>query len=243
MVVGAPEVLLGMVNLNFEEKRMWQKKLSSYAQEGKRILGFLYKKYTKEVSAKAAMDNLRENGEDLLTWVGLMSFEDPVRKGVRQALAAARVAGIKTVLITGDYRETALAVMKSLGIHPGNGEVMEGWELEKMSDTELRRVVDDVSLFARTRPTQKLRIVEALQKQGAVVGMMGDGVNDAPALAAADIGMVVGEATDLAKDAADMVLLDSNFATIVAAIEEGRGIYDNIRKIITFLLEWLFRKY
>ncbi len=239
MVAGAPDLLLTMSDVNKETFRQWERKLSKWAREGKRVIGFIAKQYKKESDAKAMMESLRD-GKGTLEWVGMMAFADPVRSGVRQALQTARQAGIKVVVITGDYRDTALWVMKSLGLHPKSDEVIEGWELEKMSDADLSRAVKSTVLFARTRPAQKLRIVKALQKQGAVVGMMGDGVNDAPALAAADIGMVVGEATDLAKDAADLVLLDSNFATIVAAIEEGRGIYDNIRKVITFLLGMAF---
>jgi len=240
MVVGAPDLLLSMSFLNKNNVHEWEQKLSILAQEGKRVLGFLHKKFNKIKDAQAVMEGLRKDEKVILDWVGLMAFRDPVRKGVREALSIARLAGVKVMVITGDYRETALAVMKSMGLHPKDREVLEGWEIEKMSEAELGRKVTSTMLFARTRPAQKLMIVKALQKKGAVVGMMGDGVNDAPALAAADIGMVVGEATDLAKDAADIVLLDSNFATIVAAIEEGRGIYDNIRKVIIFLLGMAF---
>jgi len=142
-------------------------------------------------------------------------------------------------VITGDYLETALAIINKLGIK-NHQKALEGSQLAKMSDEELRRVVPKVVLFARTTPEQKLKIVKSLKENGEVVAMMGDGVNDAPALKEADIGIVVNQASDVAKETADMVLLDSNFATIVHAIEEGRNIFENIRKIVLYLLSSSF---
>ena len=170
----------------------------------------------------------------------MFGFTDPVRKGVKKAFERARAAGIAVTVITGDYRETAKAVMEEIGIKVHDSQIIDGIELEKMSDEKLEAMVSSVQLFARTKPSQKLRIVRALQKKKEVVAMMGDGVNDAPAIAAAEIGLVVGDASDIARESADIVLLDSNFSTILSAVEEGRGIFANLRKILLFLLSDTF---
>ena len=162
-----------------------------------------------------------------------------MRRGVKEALAKTDKAGIKLIVITGDYAQTAVSVMNQLGLRVNEASIMTGEELSKINNKNLSKELmgsEPIKLFARTTPGQKLNIVEALKAGGEVVAMMGDGVNDAPALKKADIGIVVGEATDVAKESADLVLLDSSFATIVSAIEEGRGIYDNIRKIILYLM-------
>ncbi|HLA03880.1 MAG TPA: HAD-IC family P-type ATPase, partial [Patescibacteria group bacterium] len=178
-----------------------------------------------------------------LSWVGLLVFTDPVRKGVAGAFEQTKIAGIKTIVITGDYAETALSVMRELKMDVGGDRVIVGTELERMTQTEVSAKLRELYisgkgaiLFARTKPEQKLKVINALKKNGEVVAMMGDGVNDAPALHRADIGVVVGDATDVAKESADLVLLDSSFETIVETIKEGRGIFDNIRKIVLYLL-------
>ena len=159
---------------------------------------------------------------------------------MREALKEAQKAGINIIVITGDYPATAEAVLSQIGMPVKKGEIILGDELVRMGVDKLKSKVSTVKLFARTTPDQKFKIVEALKKNGEVVAMMGDGINDAPALNRADVGIVVGEATDVARESADLVLLDSNFATIVAAVEEGRGIFDNIRKIILYLLSDAF---
>ena len=178
--------------------------------------------------------------ESDLTLVGLLGMIDPPREEVKDAVATCKAAGITPVMITGDHIVTACAIAKTLGIlskDQSNHQAISGEELNKMSDKELEQNIYKYRVFARVSPTHKVRIVKALQKRGEVVAMTGDGVNDAPALKAADIGCAMGlSGTDVAKNAADMILADDNFATIVAAVKEGRGIYDNIRKSIHFLL-------
>ena len=231
-VSGAPEVLLGKCKMNNEKLRIWEKKFDEYGEKGHRLVGFAYKELkngkTKELKNKDLED---------LDWLGILVYEDPVREGVKPALKECQQAGIKIKVITGDHTATALAVLKQLDLKiDPKTQVMEGKELEKISKSELKRRVEDIILFTRTDPEQKLKIVEALKENGEVVAMMGDGVNDAPALKQADIGIVVGEASDVAKETADMVLLDSDFSTILHAVEEGRTIFENIKKVVLYLL-------
>lgn len=178
-----------------------------------------------------------EDAETGLTFVGLIGMADPPRPEAAEAVATCRSAGIRPVMITGDHAATAAAIAIRLGIAHSVREVMTGAELDRLSDAELARRIYDYSVFARVSPEHKVRIVRAYQSHGEIVAMTGDGVNDAPALRAADIGCAMGESgTEVAKAAADMILTDDNFATIVAAVREGRGIYDNIRKTVHFLL-------
>jgi P-type Ca2+ transporter type 2C len=196
------------------------------ASTGQRVLGFAYR-------GVDAMEDPRSLEHDLV-FVGLMGLSDPTRAEVKAAVQTCRVAGIRPLMITGDHHLTAQHVARELGIP---GRVMTGAELAGLSPVRLRELVDEVSIYARVLPEHKFRIVEALQARGHVVSMTGDGVNDAPALKQADIGVAMGlTGTDVSKQASDIVLLDDNFATIVAAVEEGRAIYDNIRKFIRYVL-------
>ncbi|RAM59798.1 ATPase [Mesotoga sp. SC_4PWA21] len=175
--------------------------------------------------------------ESGLTFLGLVGMIDPARPEAKESVRLCRQAGIRPVMITGDHKLTAAAIAREVGILLDGDEIVTGIELSKMPDDELDRRVRNISVYARVSPSDKIRIVHALQKQGEVVAMTGDGVNDAPALKAADIGCAMGiTGTDVAKSAADMILTDDNFATIVHAVKEGRGIYDNIRKVVGFLL-------
>ncbi len=181
-----------------------------------------------------------------ITWVGMLTFNDPVRVDVKESLAKARTAGISLIVITGDYANTAVSVLKELDLHVDQSKIILGEALDNMSDDDLKAFLlsdrTEVKLFARTKPNQKLKIVEILKLHGEVVAMTGDGVNDAPALSRSDIGIVVEEASDVSKESADLILLDSSFNTIVAAVEEGRGIFDNIRKIILYLMSDAFEE-
>ncbi|MBE9136356.1 cation-transporting P-type ATPase [Nodosilinea sp. LEGE 07088] len=202
------------------------------ASLGLRVLGFAMKSLT----PPASLDNLEIQEQDLI-WLGLVGMLDAPRPEVRSAVAACRQAGIRPVMITGDHPLTARVIAENLGIAQPGDTIMTGRELTHLSSDELKRTVSHVSVYARVAPEHKLRIVQALQKQGEFVAMTGDGVNDAPALKQADIGIAMGiTGTDVSKEASDMVLLDDNFATIVAATEEGRVVYDNIRRFIKYIL-------
>lgn len=207
----------------------------SMAEKALRVLAVAYKYVDRPVSY------MNESTlESDLTLVGLLGMIDPPREEVKDAVATCKAAGITPVMITGDHVSTACAIARSLGILPTDNDrykAISGEELNRMSDQELEQKIYQYRVFARVSPTHKVRIVKALQKRGEIVAMTGDGVNDAPALKSADIGCAMGlTGTDVAKNAADMILADDNFATIVSAVKEGRGIYDNIRKSIHFLL-------
>lgn len=199
--------------------------------KGLRVLGF----------AKRRLDAVpEEDGDDIergLTFIGAAGMADPPRKEVKRSIAACRAAGIRTIMITGDHKATAAAIAEELGIYRDGGLVIDGCEMEAMSDGELDAAVRKAAVFARVSPADKLRIINSLKRTGEVAAMTGDGVNDSPALKAADIGVAMGvSGTDVAKEAADMILLDDSFATIADAIKEGRRVYRNIQKVIQFLL-------
>ena len=229
LVAGAPEILFEKCQLSAGEQKKWQEKFENYARQGFRLVGFAAKKNQRPKSKLADKDLMA------LEWLGILIYEDPIREGVKEALLKCQQAGIKVKVITGDFLPTAVAVMEKLGLD-GQEHALTGEELSRMSNQELAAVIDQITLFARTTPEQKLKIVRALKGKGEVVAMTGDGVNDALALKMADIGIVVGEASDVAKESADVVLLDSNFATIVYSVEEGRTIFENIKKVVLFLL-------
>lgn len=234
-VNGAPELLLSWSTATQKEKEDILMTIEELTRQGKRLIGFARKEV---IGTKTSVDHT--DAKKGLTWVGLLAFSDPVRVGVKDALNEAKTAGINIIVITGDYPKTSEFVLSELGMQVKNHEIMLGEELETMTSEDLAKKVKTIRLFARTTPDQKLLIVNALKKNGEVVAMMGDGVNDAPALHQADIGIVVGEATDVAKESADLVLLDSNFSTIIKAIEEGRSMFENIRKIILYLMSDAF---
>ncbi len=202
------------------------------AKAARRVLALSYRELHHTESCSSM-----EEAEQKLIFVGLVGMFDPPRKEAREAIRICHKAGIKTVMITGDHQTTAEAVAVQIGMLSSPGSTLSGRELQAMDDEELDRRIDDTQVFARVTPEHKLRIVQSFQRQGHVVAMTGDGVNDAPAIKAADIGIAMGiTGTDVTKEAADLVLRDDNFATIVASIEEGRNIYENIRKFIRYLL-------
>ena len=230
-VNGAPDVLLPWTNLSPKEIERVISAIDDLTSHGKRVIGLAQKDVSSQQTTLVPAD-----ARTHLTWVGLLAFSDPVRESAKSALEQASAAGIRTLVITGDYAKNSEYVMSELGLQLTSDEILTGDELATLSVHELSQKVGTIRLFARTTPEQKLKIVEALKNQGEVVAMMGDGVNDAPALHAASIGIAVGEATDVAKESADLILLDSNFSTIIGAIEEGRLMFENIRKIILYLL-------
>ena len=231
---GAPEVVLGccesimtesgVLPLDPQHKEKVIKKNEQFAGEALRVIGFAYK----------------EKGEDpekKLIFLGIMGLFDPPRPEAFEAVKKCRRAGIRTVMITGDHAVTALAVAKKLGIVGERGNVVTGRQLDAMNDRQLCDICQKADVFARVTPVHKLRIVRALKQNGEITAMTGDGVNDAPAVKEADIGVSMGESgTDVTREASDMILLDDNFATIVAAVEEGRVIYQNIRRFLRYLL-------
>lgn len=235
MIKGAPESLLpratmilvdGEVRpLTDDDKTLITDQVTSYAQDAMRVLAFAYK-------INDTLD--KEHAEQDIIWVGLQAMIDPAREEVKDAIDVCREAGVRVVMITGDNLQTAQAIAATLGI---TGQAMTGNDLETIDDDELLKVIDEYGVFARVNPSHKQRLVMLLQQQGNIVAMTGDGVNDAPALKQSDIGVAMGiTGTDVSKEASDMILLDDNFTTIVSAIEEGRGIYDNIEKFVNFLL-------
>ncbi len=209
-----------------------REKNEEMAKNALRVLACAYKEIP-----EIPTDEEMQNEESNLTFIGLVGMIDPPREEAKKAVEKCKTAGIKTVMITGDHKITATAIAKQLGILENEDEAITGLELEKMSDEELEKNVRKYSVYARVSPEHKVRIVRAWQKNGEIVAMTGDGVNDSPALKTADIGCAMGVVgTDVAKEAADVILTDDNFATIVSAVEEGRRIYDNILKVIQFLL-------
>jgi P-type Ca2+ transporter type 2C len=238
---GSPELVLercqgfqsnGVKALNDDRRNQILQQNDQLASQGLRVLGFAYKLLTEIPPA-----GTEERTELGMIWLGLVDMFDAPRPEVRDAVARCRSAGIRPVMITGDHQLTARAIAANLGIAEGNAEVLTGQELEKIGQADLQSHVDRVSIYARVAPEHKLHIVQALQSQGKIVAMTGDGVNDAPALKQSAIGIAMGiTGTDVSKEASDMVLQDDNFATIVAAVEEGRVVYTNIRRFIKYIL-------
>lgn len=235
-IKGAPEVVLERCDrywdsgeikkLDEEKKKDFLEKNKDYAQEALRVLGFAFKKLEDEKSD--------EDIESNLVFIGLQGMKDPPREGVKEAIEDCRAAGIRTVMVTGDNAVTAKAIGEELGF---SGGVVTGEELKKMTEEQLAERIEDIEIFARTSPSDKVKILNALKENGHIVAMTGDGVNDGPALKRADVGTSMGErGTDVAKQASDMILLDDNYRTIRNAIAEGRGVFDNIRKFVNLLI-------
>jgi Ca2+-transporting ATPase len=227
-------VLVGNQNVLLAEadRQIILEQNNAMAGKGLRVLGFATRPLT-----ILPPEGEEESAEQELVWLGLVGMLDAPRPEVREAVKLCREAGIRPVMITGDHQLTAKVIAQDLGIAELDSLSLTGQELQKLTQTELEQKVEDVSVYARVSPEHKLRIVQALQKNGEFVAMTGDGVNDAPALKQADIGIAMGiTGTDVSKEASDMILLDDNFATIVAATEEGRVVYSNIRRFIKYIL-------
>lgn len=241
---GAPDVLLersayiqkngSVMPMTLEEQGVVEKANEDFSREGLRVLGLAYKKLP-------AQKELALSDEAELVFLGLIAMMDPPREESAQAVADCISAGIRPIMITGDHKVTAASIAKRIGILTEDSQACEGAEIEKLSEQELEAFVEHISVYARVSPEHKIRIVQAWQKKGNIVAMTGDGVNDAPALKQADIGVAMGiTGTEVSKDASSMVLTDDNFATIVKAVENGRNVYANIRRAIQFLLSGNF---
>lgn len=243
---GAPEKVLSFASLvdiegNKEKltsiaRKKIQKQCDELTVTGLRVIAVGYK-LEKNKPHKVKID--KKKLKDFV-FVGLIALKDPLRPEAKSTVELCQSAGIRTVVVTGDHKLTAKAIVKDLGFDVTRENIMEGSELDKLSDKDLKKIINKIIIFARVEPKHKIRIVSALQENGEIVAMTGDGVNDTPALKKADIGVAVGSGTDVAKETADLVLLDDNFKTIVSAIELGRGTFENIRKVSLYLLSSSF---
>ena len=237
-ISGAPEILLDLdKHISTRGRAHFQNKLEEMTGEGLRVVGVGYKdlseaEYNKAKDPRDVLDNI--------SFIGLIAMKDPIRSGVKEAIQIAKDAGIRTIMVTGDHVRTAMSVARNLGLRTGPSHVIEGKDLNELKDEELDSRLEDISVYARVEPEHKMRIIEAWQRKGEVIAMTGDGINDAPALRKADIGIALGSGTDVAKETSDLILLDDDFSVIPAAIKEGRVIIDNIRKVITYLLASTF---
>lgn len=257
---GAPEVILQKCNFYLDAgkvKSLTQtvrceidKKVHDFSKKGYRILSFAYREddsYVKLKSCLQGEDGVLPNGikngksefeaycSSELIFVGVVGIIDPIRKGIRETIHRCQKAGIRVVMITGDYRLTARTIARRIGLAIGGINILTGKELKDLNSQELKETLPKISVFARVTPFDKNDIIDAWQSKGAVVAMTGDGVNDAPALKSADIGIAMGSGSDVAKEASDMILIDDNFRTIVNAVEQGRVIFENIRKVLLYL--------
>ncbi len=233
-VKGAPDVIINdCPHLTEDDRQQIAKTINDLTGSAMRVLAVAYKKMNSIKKDDISADTVETN----MTFAGLLAMIDPPRMEVKKAVEECKSAGIKTVMITGDHRNTAVAIAQELGIYTADSISVTGDELDKMSDEQLNGKIEKIPVFARVAPEHKLRIVRAWRNKNQIVAMTGDGVNDAPAVKEADIGVAMGiTGTDVTKEVSDMIVTDDNFASIVNAVEEGRGIYDNIRKFIHYLL-------
>ncbi|MEX0568281.1 MAG: cation-translocating P-type ATPase, partial [Candidatus Njordarchaeota archaeon] len=244
-VKGAPELILNrcrfveieyekLVEIDDEMRNSILEKINSYAAKGLRLLGVAYKNIAPKEINRDDVDSFLENE---LVFLGFIAISDPPRFEVYEAVKKTKMAGIRVIMVTGDHASTAKAIAEEIGLYEEGDKIVTGSDLDKMSEAELERDIMRIKVFARVMPEHKLKIVNVLKKKGEIVAMTGDGVNDAPALKAAHIGVAMGvRGTDVAKEAADMILLDDNFATIVKAVENGRKIYSKIRSFTRYLI-------
>lgn len=232
ILFGAPDILTGQSSLDETERKKILAHIEELALSGERVLGVASKEISNIDDFSFADDGFLSD----ISLDGLITFRDPIRPGIKRAIEKVRAAGIKTIILTGDHRGTAVAVAKEIGLDIDESSILDASDFSKLSEEELKERIPHLSVISRVTPFDKLRIAKLLQGMGEVVAMTGDGVNDAPAIKQADIGITMGSGTEVAQSVADLVLLDDNFETIVAAIEEGRQILSNIRKVLIYLL-------
>lgn len=241
-IKGAPEKILALssfvdvegkkIKLTPSKRKEIQKQYLKLTSSGLRVLAVGYKIGSKEILA----ENFHRDGLGDFVFVGLIALKDPLRPEAKETVRIAQNAGVRPIIVTGDHKLTAMAIAQELGLEIGHNKVLEGSDLDKLADEELEEKVKKTVIFARVEPKHKIRIVTALQKNGEVVAMTGDGVNDSPALKKADIGVALGSGTDVAKEVSDLVLLDNNFKVLVEAVKRGRITFNNIRKVVLYLL-------
>ncbi|MDI6602530.1 MAG: HAD-IC family P-type ATPase [Patescibacteria group bacterium] len=249
-VCGAPEKILELSKLEKIEKENWEKKLEDLTQKGLRVVACASKTLPIMNLNELRIDYnpLTASSQILLgpleikdlIFAGFITLKDPIRPEVKEAMKVCRQAGMRPIIVTGDHKLTAKAVAEELGFKIKEENILEGKDLDKLSDEDFEKILDKIQIYARVEPKHKMRIISAWQKMGKVVAMTGDGINDAPALKRADIGVALGSGTEVAKETSDLILLNDSFSIIVAAVEEGRVILDNIRKVITYLFSDTF---
>lgn len=240
-VMGAPEKIISFsthidkkgkrTKLKKSELKILDHKLDSLAEKGLRIVACAFREYGSKTDYKKLSDLA-----DGLTLTSFIALKDPLRKDAKKSIAITKKAGIKTIIITGDHKLTAKAIAREIGLDGDDSNILEGKDLDKMDGDQLKEAAKKILIYARVSPRHKMQIVEALRNNGEIVAMIGDGVNDAPALKFADIGVAVESGTDVAKESSDLVLLDNNFNTVIQAIEQGRIIFENIRKVLVYLV-------
>jgi len=240
-VAGSPERLLESsgflkvgrqeVVLNRENANLVYQSLRDLTEKGFRVLGVACRKIIK-LKENQSLEELMED----LVFVGFLALKDPLRKEAKRVIALSQQMGLKPVIVSGDHLLTVKAIAEELGLATGKENIMEAKDLDKLKDEDLSKIIEKINVFARIDPHHKLRIVQAWQDEGMVVAMVGDGINDTPALKKADVGLALGSGTELAKEVSDLVLLDDNFFTIIKSVEEGRGIFDKIRNITVYLV-------
>lgn len=231
-VSGAPEKIISLSKIDKDDLPKLNQDLEDLTSRGLRVVGAAYK----EISNFSVPNFKLEEEINNLNFVGFIGLKDPLREEAKEVIQICKKAGMKPIIVTGDHLLTAKAIGDELGLKTGKENIIEGKDLDEMSDEEFQERIKDIEIYARVEPKHKLKIVDFWQRKGEVVAMTGDGINDAPALKKADIGVSLGSGTDIAKEVSDLVLLTDNFNIIVAAVEEGRAIIDNIRKVITYLL-------
>ncbi len=237
LIKGAPEKILNLIEISTDEKRKIKKEFEELTVKGLRVLAFAQKFLNKKIN------NLTDEHLNKAVFIGLIALKDPLRAESKEAIDECKMAGIRPIIVTGDHQLTAMAIGQEIGLIKPGDKILQGDDLDKLSDKELSEEVKKINIFARVEPKHKIRIVDMLQGQGEVVAMTGDGVNDAPAIKSADIGVALGSGSEVTKETADVILLDDNFKTIVEIIKTGRNIFDNIKKIVLFLFSGTFTEF